>query len=501
MSRIVTNAFFLYVRMLVVMVISIFTTRIILQTLGAEDFGLFYTVAGVVSLLSFVTSSMSSATSRFIAYEIGKREEGNVQEVFTSAWTIHALLALLFALWVETVGVWFLNHYLKIPAGREWVANVLLQLSVAMSVLSVLQVPFTASVMAHEKMNVFAAIEVGVVVLKLLILYLVPYIDYDHVIVYGALLLFISLLSFLFYMIYCNRALGNCDMRYSLKSGYVKKMFHFSGWDLFGNLSVAARSQGVIVVLECFFGTVMVTAASIAMRVQISVMSFASNVMAAFRPQIVKSYATGDYTMVDRLVRNAGVYTSLLLYLVTVPVILDMDFIFTKWLGKFPAYTTEFCRLTLIFNIFANFSSVVISAIHANGNIKRPSFINGSLYLSVIPISVLMFKMDLSPVYVYFYNIAAVSLGMLSNVWTLHLLMPAFHMGKFLFHVLFKSLLVGASAFFLAYIVSTYFEPSWYRTLLICLVSTLSIIVLALTILLDKEEVKAVKNKLTAYVR
>lgn len=499
-SRILSNALFLYVRMLAVMVISIFTTRVVLHTLGVSDYGLFYTVAGVVSLLSFVTSAMSGATSRFIAFEIGKGDKANVQSVFTSSWSIHCILALIFALLVETVGVWFLNTHLIIPVGREVAANVLLQITIVISVFSILQVPFTASVMANERMNVFALIEVSAVLLKLLILYLIPLLPFDQLIVYGVLLLFITILIFSLYVIYCNVSLRNCRMRFSLKNNKVGDIFLFSTCDLYGNLSVAARTQGVIMVLELFFGVVMVAAASIAMNVQNAIMSFAGNVLSAFRPQIVKSYAAGEYDMVDRLLRNAGVYTSLLLMVVTVPLLIEMDFILWKWLGDTPPYTAIFCRLTLIFNVFANFSSVVISAIHANGNIMRPSFINGTLYLSVIPVSIIMFRNGVSPQYVYVYNIVAVAMGMMSNIWSLHLLMPTFRMGSFIFQVLVKCLAVAIFSFCATYLCSFYMEASWLRLVVTTLISTLIIAMLALCFVLDKEDVEAIRKKISSYV-
>lgn len=498
-SHIIANAFFLYVRMLVVMVVQIFTVRIVLQTLGQADFGLFYTVAGVVSFLSFLTSTMSSATSRFIAYEIGKQEDSDIQKVFSTAWCIHVGIAALVLLLAETLGVWFLNHQLDIPQGRLLAANVLLQITILISLLSILQVPFTASVMAHERMNVFAVIEVLAVFLKLAILFMIPLLPYDNLIVYGALLLIISLIIFLLYVIYCNRHLGNCRMRLSYDSQALLDMFSFSGLDLFGNLSVAARTQGVIVLFNIFFGVIMVSAASIAMNVQNAIMSFAGNVLTAFRPQIVKSYASSEYGTVDRLVGSAGIYTSLLLLVVTIPLILNIDFVLEKWLGDVPAYTADFCRLTLIFNLFANLSSVVIAAIHANGNIMRPSFINGTLYLLVIPISLFLFKFGYAPIYAYTYNIVAVVLGMLSNVWTLHLLMPQFQVRRFLVQVV-KTLLVGAFSYGAVYYISQGMDASWLRLGLTTVSAAVLILLLALAFLLEKEEVAAIRAKIARYV-
>ncbi len=500
-SKIITNAFFLYLRMMVVMVIQIFTVRIVLRTLGNEDYGLFYTVAGVVSFLSFITSSMSSATSRFIAYEIGKKENSDVQSVFSSAWFIHLILAVVILVLAEIFGGWLLHHRLDIPEGRMWSAEILMQCSILMSLISILQVPFTASVIAHEKMNIFAAVEVVAVVLKLLILYAIPLLPYDRLIAYGGLLLFITLLVFLFYLFYCQVSIGNCRLKITYVKTHIQEMFSFSGWDLFGNLSVAARTQGVIIVIECFWGVLMVTAASLAMNVQNAIMSFAGNVLTAFRPQIVKSYAAKEYDEVDRLVCSAGAYTTLLLLLVTIPLLLEIDFVLKVWLGDPPSYTAEYCRLTLVFNLFANLSGVVISAIHANGNIKRPSFINGTLYLSVIPISIILFKNGVSPLYVYGYNIVAVCLGMLSNVWTLHLLMPSFRKRHFLFNVVFKTLLTGLIAFASLYYLSWSMADSWGKLILVTALSTITILLLAGTWILDKNEVSSICRKIKNFIR
>lgn len=500
MNRIFRNAIFLYVRMLVVMVISIYTTRLVLEVLGLEDFGLFGTVAGVVSLLSFVTASMSSATSRFIAYELGKGDSARLQEVFTSAWSIHLLIAVIFLLLAETVGVWFLNHHLVIQPERLYAANVLFQLTILISILAILQVPFTASVMAYEKMNVFATVEIVAVMLKFVILFLLKVVLFDKLIFYGFLLLLISLLVFMAYVFYCRIRLGHCRMKISLRGEYVRKMLTFSGWDLYGNASVVARTQGVLVILEIFFGVVMVSAASIAASVQNAVMSFASNVLSAFRPQIVKSYASSDYATVEHLVGKAAVYTTMLLLLVTIPVYSEMEFLLSKWLVKVPPHAVEFCRLTLLFNLFANLSGVVVSAIHANGNIWRPSIINGTLYLSVIPVSLFLFRQGFPPEVAYLYNVAAVSVGMISNIWTLRLLMPSFHVKAFLYQVLFKSVIVGVGTYLGVRFLQDSLEPSWSRLLLVGVLSVSLVCGATLFYLFDQQERRALLSKIKKYV-
>jgi len=495
-KRIAKNTCFLYVRMLFSMVISLYTSRVILKTLGIEDFGLYNVVAGVVSMFSFLTVSMGSATSRFLTYELGNENHLRLQNVFSAAVTIHLIIALCVLLLGETLGLWFLQYKLVIPESRMYAANIVYQFAIFSSILSIIQVPYSAMIMANERMNVYAYIEIVNVLLKLIVVFLLVIISTDKLIVYSFLLSSVTFVVLLMYWLYCRRRLSGCSFHLSWNKEYVYPMLSFSGWDLYGNASVLARTQGVNILLNMFFGSVLNAASGIATQVQNAVMSFASNVLSAIRPQIIKSYTVRDDQRMLYLINKASVYTSILLLLFTFPLLVDTEFILTLWLDKVPPYSVVLCRYVLLFNLFANLSSVVISGIHATGKIKRPSIINGTFYLSVIPYSYVLFKMGGEPQIAYIYNIFAVVCGMLSNIWTLHLFIPSFSLKKYFTNILCKILLVGSIVLLLTYIFSLCFEVGWIRLFCITSFSTILLLLATYYILMDSQEKKQVIMKI-----
>ncbi|HDZ9550044.1 TPA: polysaccharide biosynthesis protein, partial [Vibrio cholerae] len=238
--------------------------------------------------------------------------------------------------------------------------------------------------------------------------------------------------SFIANVIYVAFNFNVSNLKIRMSHELTKKMLSFSGWDLYGNASVLARTQGVNILLNLFFGALMNAASGIATQVQGAVMSFATSVLAAVKPQIVKSYASGDYERVSWLVLNTAKFTYLILFMVTLPLVVEMNYVLELWLNNVPDFAVSFCQYVLIFNLFASISSVVITAIHATGHIKRPSLINGTLYLLVIPISYLAYEFDYSAIVAFQVNIVMVIIGMLSNAWTLNKLLPEFSFSKFI---------------------------------------------------------------------
>lgn len=284
-KRIAKNTFYLYIRMLFSMVISLYTSRVVLNTLGVEDFGIYNVVAGVISMFSFLNTSMSGAVSRFFAYEIGTNNWKHLQNTFSSALTIHLIIALLLMLLSETLGLWFLQNKLVIPENRILAANIIYQFSIFTSMIAIIQVPYVAMIMAYERMSVYACIEIINVLLKLVIVISLIYITFDKLIIYGLLLLISTLLISVIYGTYCIRKIDSCRFCLFGDKKLIYSMFTFSGWDLYGNASVLARTQGVNILLNMFFGAVLNAASGIASQIQTAVMSFAGSVLSAVRPQ------------------------------------------------------------------------------------------------------------------------------------------------------------------------------------------------------------------------
>jgi O-antigen/teichoic acid export membrane protein len=494
-KRIAKNTFFLYFRMLLSMAVSLYTSRVILQTLGVSDYGIYGVVGGVVEMFTFINASMSGATSRFITYALGKKDKKLLDETFSMAFYEHLCIAGIILLIVESVGLWFLNYKMNIPADRMVAANWVLQFSCLSMVVGVTQVPYSASIIAHERMGIYAYVELANTFLRLLVVYLLVIGDFDKLILFGFLNLCVSILIAMTYRVYCKRNFAECTLRKVWRKDLFKQMISFSGWDLYGNMSVTARTQGVNMLLNLFFGPKMNAAASIAARVQGIIMGFANNVLTAVRPQIVKYYAQGEYHEMAHLMHNAIRVNFLILAFLSVPLIAEMHYVFHLWLGIVPAYTIIFCTFTLFFNFFANMSTVIVSGIHATGKIFRPSFINGSLYLLVVPVSYIGFKMGLDSWTSYAFNVGAVFIGMLSNAYTINMYVKEFKVKEFVFKDLIPCMFTLGVGFLSCLLTIKTMDESFIRLVLTCAVSIITLLIFGVILLVPKSLTKKIYFK------
>lgn len=465
-KRIMKNTTLLYIRMFISMSVSLFTSRVVLHTLGIENYGVYNVVAGIVPMFAFISGTMSSATSRFITFELGRGGFEKLNDTFNASFWCHVIIAMIIFLLSETIGLWFLHTKMVIPEGRMFAADILLQLSIISTIVSIIKVPFNATIIAHEKMNIYAYVEMVNVFLRLAVLFLLLKINMDKLILYGLLLFIISLGIYLFYCIYCFKNFKECRVKRIFRKEIVRSMLSFSGWDLFGNMAVTARTQGVSMLLNIFFGPILNAASGIATSVQSAVMSFAGNVNTAVRPQIIKYYAQGEYQEMESLINNACSLNFLILSIIIVPLSLEIDYILAIWLGNVPYMTNIFTILTLLFNLFANMSFMVNTGNIATGKIFRPSFINGSLYLLVLPITYVSFKLGGFVWIPYMINVVAVFCGMLSNVYTLHLNVPEYSIKTFLKKVLIKCIVTILLGVAIGLLVQSILEPSVYRVII-----------------------------------
>ena len=471
-KRIAKNTFFLYIRMFISMAVSLYTSRVILQVLGVEDYGLYNIVGGVVAMFSFINSTMSSATSRFLTYELGKGNQEKLNDTFNASFWVHVIIAVFVFLLCETVGLWFIINKMVVPEGRELAAHIVFQLSIVSTIISITQVPYNATLIAHEKMDIYAYVEMANVLLKLLILYLLVVLNYDKLILYGILVLTVNTCIMMFYRAYGARKYEECHIKLKYQSDIIKPMLAFSGWDFYGNMSVTARTSGVSMLLNVFFGPVANAAAGIAASVQTAVLSFANNINTAVKPQIVKYYAVGDYQRMSSLINNACKLNFLIMAMLIVPLCIEIDYVLNLWLSEVPKNANIFCVLTLMFILFSNISLLVCKGIEAYGRIIRPSLINGTLYLLVIPFSYIVFRNGGSAWFAFAFNIVAVIIGMCSNVYTLHKYVPDYSISEFFTSVLFRCMLLLIIACG-AYVFSMIMLPSFCRLILTTLMTTL----------------------------
>lgn len=499
-KRIAKNTIFLYIRMFISMVVSLYTSRIILRTLGVEDYGIYNIVGGVVAMFSFINSTMSSATSRFISFELGKGEGDKLENTFNASFWCHLVIAVIIFILSESIGLWFIHYKMIIPEGREFAANIVFQLSVVSTVITIIQVPYNALIIAHEKLDLYAYVEVVNVFLRLLILFLLVKINVDKLILYAILIFILSTCISLFYYFYCFRTFKECKISRNLQFDIIKPMLSFSAWDLYGNISVTARTQGVNMLLNLYFGPVLNAAAGIASSVQAAVMSFAGNVNTAVRPQIVKYYAQEEYGKMESLINNACKLNFLVLAILIVPLCFEIDYILQIWLGEVPEMTSIFCVLTLLFNLFANMSFLINTGNHAVGKIFRPSFINGTLYILVIPVTYIFFTNGSFAWIPYAVNLAAVFIGMLSNIYTLHLNVPQYSITTFIKNVLIKCLVVIGLGVIVACLVRYLFVSSLYRLFIMFFLTAISMSSLGWYILLPKGLRDFIVNKIKVLI-
>lgn len=381
---IIKNSFFLYIRMFLSIIVSLYTSRVVLQTLGATDYGVYGLVGSIVTLFTFLNTSMSGATSRFLTYEIGKGNKEKLKETFSTAMSIHIGIAIAIFVCVEIAGFWLLPK-LDIPENRRFAAQIVFQLSILSVMVSVTQVPYNATIIAHEKMDVYAYVEMMHVILKLIIVYILMIVSSDKLILYAILILIINTIVAAVYRIYCIKNYEESHFKLTYNKTTIKKMLSFSLWDLYGNMSISLRQQGTNIIINKFFGVHLNAASGIATMVQSIISGFSTNVLQAFRPQIIKNYSNNEYQTMQNLMQNAIKFATIMQMFVSIPLFIEMDYVMLLWLGDVPEYAAAFCRILLLVNIVGVFNSILNTAIHATGKIKKLSFVNGTIALICLP--------------------------------------------------------------------------------------------------------------------
>ena len=391
-SRIAKNTLLLYLRMFFMMLVSLYTSRVILRTLGVVDYGIYNVVGGVIALLGFFTNSLGAASSRYITYELGKGDADVLKRTFGNIISIHFILGGLVLLLGETVGLWFMSTQLNIPPDRMRAAFWVYQLSVFSSILAVINVPYNASIIAHEKMSAFAYISIADAVLKLLIVYLLTLIPYDKLIIYSILVFAVQVFDRIVYAIYCNRHFEETHSKPMYDEKLFKEIFVFAGWTMNGNLAVVGYTQGLNILLNMFFGPAVNAARGIAVQVQNVCQQFCGNFQMALNPQLTKSYAQGNLDSMHGLLVKSSKFSFFILYLIAVPLMFEAPLVLKLWLGVVPEHTVNFLRLTMVIGLLYTISNPIIVSVHATGNLKKFQIVEGTMLLMIVPIAYVLLK-------------------------------------------------------------------------------------------------------------
>lgn len=401
-KRIAKNTLYMYLRMGFSMFVGLYTSRVVLQNLGVEDYGLYNVIGSIIAMFSFINGSMVNTTSRYITVSIGKGDKLKTRQIFNMASLIHLCIALIILVIGETIGLWYLYNKMVIPDGRLFAAEWLYQLSVLTAVLNIIIVPFNATIVAHEKMGTFAAIQMMDVVLKLIIVILLTYSPFDKLIFYGSLLAAVTVLNLSIYYIYCKRHFEESSLMFYWDKLIFKEMMPFAGWALVGNFSYVFYSQGINLMLNFFCGPAVNAARGIAVQVESLVKQFAGNVQTAINPQIIKSYAKEDMERMYSLIFASSRYCFYLLFFLSLPIMIEADYILKLWLGTVPDHTVNFIRITLVITILdafinpmytANLASGKLRVYHLTLSILMYSFMFitfGSIYFTHVPESVFL---------------------------------------------------------------------------------------------------------------
>lgn len=404
-KRIAKNTMLLYMRMLFLMLISLYTSRVVLNSLGVDDYGIYNVVGGVVAMFSVLSGSLSGAISRFITFELGTGNVENLKKVFSSSITIQLGLALFFILLAETVGLWFLNYKMQIPLDRLDAANWCLQFSIITFAINLWSVPYNAAIIAHEEMSVFAYISILEGVGKLLIALCIAYNPFDRLVFYALLIALLSWIIRIVYTNYCKRHFDECTYHFIYDHNLLKRMFAFAGWSFFGAGSWQLMTQGVNLLLNVYFGVAVNAARGVANQVDMAIMQFVNNFSTAVNPQITKSYALGDKSYMFSLMYRGAKFSYFLMLFFAIPIICETDFILGLWLGIVPDYAVTFARLALIVSMIQVLSNTMVTAMLATGDIKKYQIIVGGLGMLVFPMAWLFFYLGLPPETAYLSTI------------------------------------------------------------------------------------------------
>lgn len=419
-KRILKNTGMLYIRMIFIVVVNLYTSRVILDAIGVEDFGIYNLVGGVVVLLSFLSSALTSATQRFLTFELSNNEITGFQKVFSLSLLIYLGLALIIVLLLETIGVWFLNSWLQIPSERMCAANWVYQFTLISFIFSVLRTPYSAAVIAYERMSFFAYISIVDVILKLLIVYILIVFPFDKLLIYSVLVSVATLVINLLYYFWCVIKLNGCRFFYNWDYSLFKRLLNFSSWSLLGSFSVVATNQGVNMVLNIFFGVVVNAAMGIANQVNAVAGQLLSGFQTAFNPQIVKYYATNDKDGLLSLIYRSSKFSYFLLMLVSIPLLFEMPKLLFLWLREVPQYTIEFCRLMLIASLFESLSGPLWMVIQATGRIRKYQLFVSSLFLLNLLLPCVLFSFGFPPVVAFIIRILIAVLLLYYRIWYLN---------------------------------------------------------------------------------
>ena len=493
-KRIAKNTLFLYFRMMFTMVVQLYTSRVVLNTLGVVDYGIYNVVGGIVTMFTFMNSAMVNSTQRYLTFELGRDDTSKLKTVFATSLIIHALISFIVVLFAETIGLWFFYHKMVIPFDRMSAAMWVFQLSILTMVVQVMSMPYNSIIIAYERMNIFAFFSILEVSLKLAIVFILLIGSTDKLILYAILVASVHIFIRFCYSVYCKRHFEVVRNKGNLNWSLMKEMGSFAGWNLWGNLASTLMGTGLNLLLNIFFGPIVNAARAIAVQVESAITQFSSNFLMAVNPQITKFYAQKELSAMHTLIFRSSKLTFFLLLALSLPVMLETNAILELWLNTVPEYTVAFLRLLLFITLISATATPLMTAASATGNVKKYQSTIGGILLSIVPISYCSLKLGASPIAVYWVYLAVSIIAIIAR---LYIVRPMIQLSLFEYfrNVILRCAFVLLISCGFSYLVFKAIPDGIVFSLMVCLISSCVVIIVSFAIGLTRNEKSFVLEK------
>lgn len=503
-KRMARNTAFLYVRMLFAMLVSLYASRVVLNTLGIEDYGIYNVVGGVVSLFAVLNSAMTSGTLRFLNYEMGTGNNERLGKVFSTSLSIHIVIAIIILVLAETIGLWFVNTQMVIPPDRMYAANWVYQFSIFASMISLTQVPYTAAIIAHERMQIYGYVGILEAVLRLVVVLLLVMFMTDKLILYAFLVFLSTIIIALIYRMYCVRHFPECKFSVCRDRTLYIELTGFAGWNLFGSIAQLCTTQGQDILLNLFFGPMVNAARAVAVSINGVVMQFVSNFQTAVNPQIVKSYAANDLIQYEALIIRIAKFSFIMFFVFAAPILAETEFLLDVWLKNPPVNSAIFSRLIII-NVMLN---VIVESIYraslATGKIRTYQIVVGLLVISNIPLSYIFLKNGCSVLSTFYTMIILSVISVFVKLFLLKKVVHSFRVGLFIRTVIVNCAIMTIIILLFVIVMRSCIEPSLSRSIMLLATVPIMSLLTAYLFCLTKSEKGwingVIRNKVVAII-
>jgi Na+-driven multidrug efflux pump len=500
-KKIAKNTIMLYFRMFFMMAISLYTSRIVLHALGASDIGIQNVVGSVIGMISFINSTLSGATQRFITIAIGEGNSEKIYNTFSTAFVLHIFLAIIVFIAMEVLGLLTLYNATNIPENRMTAAFWVMQFAIISTSISITQVPYMSFIVAKEKMGIFAYLSIMDGIIKFLIAIIIYKYAGDRLILYSLLLLIASVLMVIIYRAYCIRSFKECCYKKITDHSLFKKMLIFSGWDTVGCLACTLSSSGISLLFNNFFGVIINAAIQYSNTISTIVLNFVNNFQTATNPQIFKLYSIGERDKMFSLVKNASKFSAYIMLFFLVPLFIKIDFVYYLWLGnETPEHTAQFAQIFLIQNLIRAVSSPFVKAQHATGQMKYPNIFSGSVLLLILPMSYILLKIGFSPLQVLIFNLLPWLCELLFDLYFTHKCI-GFSVSSIVKDVYLRVLAISILGFIPPLLINQLFPNGWLSLIMVTMTSSVWLIIVIYTIGLNKHLRALVLEKVVMYYK